>query len=196
MATAWWIALIRPATRATCACPSCQAVSPAREVYDGPGPPPPCDPLYTTDYLTRVRDATMPSLRTACTCGLSRKRHMRKPWHSERDRALPETLHACGTGVCTAVTVTTAWSSPRWPVKPAVVSVRDSWRDRHPDITGNTGHLCQANATGGKAAPAAMSVGPNRSRPSLPKPALRHRRPELPEHRLHSPSETTTRPKM
>ena len=119
------------------------------EVYDGTGPSPPCDSLYTKDYFTGYATPQCPATCSPCTCGAPGGVTCGDPRISSGTGTCPKPVDSVTPGVCATVSlpsgdmfVTLAGQASGRSCAPTGGTV--------PPITWNTGHLCGANATGGK----------------------------------------------
>jgi hypothetical protein len=137
------------------------------EVYDGPGPSPPCDPLYTTDYLNGFATPQCPVSCTACTCGSPANVTCGSPGIASGTGLCQKPYTPVAPGVCTAVTVTTGMEFATMAGEASGGSCATVGGTVTP-ITGNTGHLCQANATGGKGCPSGYVCWPKPQSPFPP----------------------------
>jgi hypothetical protein len=137
------------------------------EVYDGPGPSPPCDPLYTTDYLNGFATPQCPVSCTACTCGSPANVTCGSPGIASGTGLCQKPYTPVAPGVCTAVTVTTGMEFATMAGEASGGSCTAFGGTVTP-FTGNTGHLCQANATGGKGCPSGYVCWPKPQSPFPP----------------------------
>jgi hypothetical protein len=119
------------------------------EVYDGTGPSPPCDSLYTKDYFTGYATPQCPATCSPCTCGAPDGVTCGDPKISSGTATCPKPIDSVTPGVCTTVSLPSGdvFATSAGQASGGSCALTGG---TVPPIAWNTGHLCGANATGGK----------------------------------------------
>jgi hypothetical protein len=139
------------------------------EVFDGPGPSPPCDQLYPKESLDGWATPQCPTSCGPCTCGSPTGVTCGNPSVASGVESCPKPPTPLPPGTCTPATFaagsmfatfagTASTSGGSCPGLGGTV----------PPITWNKGHLCTANVEGGKGCAVGYVCWPKPQPPFLP----------------------------